>query len=349
MNNMIRHSTLSLDHHVREKVKLRKRIGLFISDDCSMTTVGVVLDAFRLANELFHAHDASSCYELMILSERGGMVDASSSFLIVTKRLDQYELTHFHALFVACPYDRLKSAYREFAAWLSHPRSVASTSIGDEFACPGGSQKLPVPMLAYEEQPPGADAIPVTPGDMVLAQIERDLGVEAARRIARALSLPIVQRDRAEVDNGGLTTKHKVCESARWIRDNYSEPISVAHAAEYAAMSKRNYQRRFKAEFGITPLEYLLRTRFEALCSMLVETELPIDKIARRCGMGDGNRLGRIFKERIGVSPTQYRAQKHIEKEGSAIEPVVRPHVPKPVAEMAGMNKASWMSDESAD
>ena len=91
-------------------------------------------------------------------------------------------------------------------------------------------------------------------------------------------------------------------------------PISVAQAADSAAMSKRNFQRRFKCEFGITPLEYLLRTRFEVVCEMLRNTNLPVDKIARRCGMGDGNRLGRLFKEKYGVSPTQFRAQQHVEQ-----------------------------------
>ncbi|WP_449180591.1 helix-turn-helix domain-containing protein [Trinickia sp. YCB016] len=78
-------------------------------------------------------------------------------------------------------------------------------------------------------------------------------------------------------------------------------------------MSKRNFQRCFKREFGVTPLEYLLRTRFEVICDMLRNTNLPVDKIARRCGMGDGNRLGRLFKERYGMSATQFRAQQHLD------------------------------------
>jgi transcriptional regulator GlxA family with amidase domain len=116
-------------------------------------------------------------------------------------------------------------------------------------------------------------------------------------------------------DASVTTTTEKVRESARWIKENYSKAISVAQAAETAAMSKRNFQRRFKCEFGMTPLEYLLRTRFEIVSAMLRNTDLPVDKIARRCGMGDGNRLGRLFKERYGMSPTQFRARQHFESE----------------------------------
>jgi transcriptional regulator GlxA family with amidase domain len=189
----------------------------------------------------------------------------------------------------------------------------------------------------FEKRLDGMDT--ATTIDIVLAQIERDLGLEAARKITRMLNPPVMDHVRAEAGDLGLTTKQKVCESARWIRNNYRGPISVARAAEHAAMSKRNYQRRFKVEFGITPLDYLLHTRFEAVCSMLEDTDLPIDKIARSCGMGDGNRLGRIFKERIGMSPTQYRAQKHIVNEASAIAPVGRHDALKPVDEVAAIAK----------
>ncbi|MEX3935324.1 helix-turn-helix domain-containing protein [Paraburkholderia phymatum] len=151
---------------------------------------------------------------------------------------------------------------------------------------------------------------------MALVQIERDLNAEIAHRVARALQTNVPERARPDAEDLNIaTTTEKIRESARWIRENYSKPISVGLAAESAAMSKRNYQRRFKSEFGMTPLEYLLRTRFEVVCSMLIETDLPIDKIARRCGMGDGNRLGRIFKLRYGVSPTHFRALRHLPAE----------------------------------
>lgn len=154
----------------------------------------------------------------------------------------------------------------------------------------------------------------MTPTDLALAQIECDLSTDVARKIAFELHADFVEYTKSVFDNASIvTTTGKVRESARWIKENYSKPISVAQAAESASMSKRNFQRRFKCEFDMTPLEYLLRARFEVARKMLRTTNLPVDKIARRCGMGDGNRLGRLFKERYGISPTQFRAQQHFE------------------------------------
>jgi len=81
----------------------------------------------------------------------------------------------------------------------------------------------------------------------------------------------------------------------------------VADAARVAAMSERNFLRRFKAQVGLTPSEYLLRARLDASCMLLSATDLPVDKIARRCGTWSGDGLAKIFRKRLSISPTQYR------------------------------------------
>lgn len=336
MTNLITHSAMPTARERRERSELPRHIGLLISQDCSMAIVGMVADALRLANDVARTNRHSTPYELSLLSCAGGTIDISFDLSIRTKTLDQYELSDFHALFVVRPDDRTRGGADEFASWLSGQHTFAS-AFAENPLFPGASFRPRVPVLVLEERSTAIGAARTAPLDVVLAQIERDLGAEASRTIARAFNPPAVQRVRAEVGDLGMTTRQKVCDSARWMRDNFSGPISVAHAAEYAAMSKRNYQRRFKAEFGIAPLEYLLRARFEAVCLMLEDTDLPIDKIARWCGMGDGNRLGRIFKERIGMSPTQYRSKKQMEKEQYGLAPAIVHDLPKAIAQSVSM------------
>jgi AraC family transcriptional regulator, glycine betaine-responsive activator len=79
--------------------------------------------------------------------------------------------------------------------------------------------------------------------------------------------------------------------------------------ARVADMGDRTFLRHFKSEMGFTPSAHLLSIRLDMACRLLVETSLPIDKIARRCGMGGGIRLARIFKRRIGLSAGDYRAR----------------------------------------
>ncbi|EGD03974.1 AraC family transcriptional regulator [Burkholderia sp. TJI49] len=65
--------------------------------------------------------------------------------------------------------------------------------------------------------------------------------------------------------------------------------------------------RRFKNEIGVTPTEFVLRVRLEKACCMLVETDLPADKVARRTGLGSGDRLAKLFRQHLSMSPTEYR------------------------------------------
>lgn len=312
MNGIYQPHPLCADERLEES-KFEKHIGLLIAPHCSMAAAGAVGDAFCLANKLEADVGVEPPYRFSVLSQAGGFVTGGASFPIWTQKLERFQLADFHAFFVACSADPVTESSEQLVSWLSRQGPGTPSCMRqktDLSSCPAQSA-VPVFVLddgLSEMRPAGA-----TPTEMALVQIERDLNPETARRIAHTLQPQIRQRMRPDADDAGIaTTSEKIRESAHWIRENFSEPISVSQAAESAAMSKRNYQRRFKVEFGMTPLEYLLRTRFEVVCAMLMDTELPIDKIARRCGMGDGNRLGRIFKVRYGMSPTRFRALRHL-------------------------------------
>ncbi|WP_233807937.1 GlxA family transcriptional regulator [Paraburkholderia sp. HP33-1] len=304
-----------------------KHIGLFVFQDCSMASTGAIGDAFRLANEFKRAAGEEAPYRFTVVSDGGGLVTSSSGISIWTQGLERYCLADFHAFFVACrDVTEVAESNDHFLSWISLQGSIASFGMqqGANLAvvCNDPLQSI-VPMFLFDDSGDAARTQSnVTPTDLALAQIERDINTDTARKIGRILQTGYAEKSRSELDDGNITTTtEKIRESARWIKENYSKPISVAQAAESVAMSKRNFQRRFKCEFGMTPLEYLLRTRFDIVRSMLKNTDLPVDKIARRCGMGDGNRLGRLFKERYGMSPTQFRAHQHADADERWLTP----------------------------
>lgn len=98
---------------------------------------------------------------------------------------------------------------------------------------------------------------------------------------------------------------------ADWLRENYMHPISIASAAEVANMSERTFLRRFRAETSMTPSAYLLAIRLDVVCNLLKRTRLPVDTIARRCGMGSGERLAKIFRRRLALTPSEFRIENH--------------------------------------
>ena len=78
-------------------------------------------------------------------------------------------------------------------------------------------------------------------------------------------------------------------------------------AANSVSMSERNFQRQFKRETGQTPHEFLLQIRLEAVRQQLTETDLPVDKIARRCGFFSGEHVAKLFRKHMAISPCEYR------------------------------------------
>jgi transcriptional regulator GlxA family with amidase domain len=72
-------------------------------------------------------------------------------------------------------------------------------------------------------------------------------------------------------------------------------------------MSRRSFERRFKAATGDTPLIYLQRVRVEAAKAMLESQELSFDEIAYRVGYQDRAAFRKIFLKQTGLLPGQYR------------------------------------------
>ncbi len=97
---------------------------------------------------------------------------------------------------------------------------------------------------------------------------------------------------------------------ARYISENYAEPLTLQSAAQMANMEKTYFSKRFKLLTGFGFHEYLTQTRLLAAAQMLKETDLSMVTIAERCGFSGSNYFGDSFRRWMGISPSQYRKSK---------------------------------------
>ena len=72
-------------------------------------------------------------------------------------------------------------------------------------------------------------------------------------------------------------------------------------------MSPYHFLRTFRALVGITPHQYVLRTRLHRAALLLRRTDQPVANIAFDCGFGDLSTFNRRFKRVMGASPSDYR------------------------------------------
>ena len=93
----------------------------------------------------------------------------------------------------------------------------------------------------------------------------------------------------------------------RWARDRLGDPLPLSELAGHANMSVRTFTRRFQAEVGVSPTQWLQQLRIEEACALLESTDLPVEAIAHHVGFSDATLLRRHMRSRIGVAPLRYR------------------------------------------
>ena len=93
----------------------------------------------------------------------------------------------------------------------------------------------------------------------------------------------------------------------QFIRDHYSQQISLIDVASSVNMSQYHFSRLFKKACGYSPHEYLILTRLNRAKHLLKTTELPIKTIAQSVGYQNVTTFTNAFTGRVGLSPTLFR------------------------------------------
>lgn len=87
-----------------------------------------------------------------------------------------------------------------------------------------------------------------------------------------------------------------------------AQPLRVSDLARAARMSTDRLERAMRRALGVSPKQFLLRTRLEMAARLLATTDTPVAEIAYRCGYYDQSQLSRQFKAQLGITPGRYRA-----------------------------------------
>lgn len=91
------------------------------------------------------------------------------------------------------------------------------------------------------------------------------------------------------------------------IRKKYSTANTIEELITDVPASRRNLVRRFKQVTGITPIEYLQKTRIEAAKQMLEESQYSILEVMLESGYNDLKTFRTLFKKNVGMTPKMYR------------------------------------------
>ncbi|WP_329180069.1 GlxA family transcriptional regulator [Streptomyces sp. NBC_01477] len=147
--------------------------------------------------------------------------------------------------------------------------------------------------------------------DLCLHIIRTDYGAAVANSVARhALVAPVRPGGQAQFTETPLPaeTGTSFAETRAWAMTRLDQPLTLTDLARHAAVSVRTLTRRFHAETGLSPLQWLLHQRLERARELLETTRLPVDQVARASGLGTADSLRQHLLRRVGLTPSDYRS-----------------------------------------
>jgi AraC-like DNA-binding protein len=102
--------------------------------------------------------------------------------------------------------------------------------------------------------------------------------------------------------------REEIVKGKEYLDDHWQEEFDPEKLAGIVNMSKYHYTRLFKQHTGMTPYNYYKEVKFNKLKEKLCDTNLSITQAFDECGVSYNGYLAKKFKEKLGMSPSQYRA-----------------------------------------
>jgi AraC-like DNA-binding protein len=101
--------------------------------------------------------------------------------------------------------------------------------------------------------------------------------------------------------------RRRAVETALWINAHSDQPIELNDAAGKAGVSPFHFLRLFASVLGVTPHQYLVRSRLRHAARLLAEDNRDVTDIAYDVGFNDLSNFVRSFHRAAGVSPLKFR------------------------------------------
>lgn len=105
----------------------------------------------------------------------------------------------------------------------------------------------------------------------------------------------------------GRSVADVVQEAKQYLACEPSRQKNLDHLAARLNMSYSSFRRLFKTETGLSPGQFALQAKLSKAAHLLSQTNLPVHRIARQCGMESVHYFSRLFKQKTGSTPTSFR------------------------------------------
>ncbi|TDE12835.1 GlxA family transcriptional regulator [Dyadobacter psychrotolerans] len=145
---------------------------------------------------------------------------------------------------------------------------------------------------------------------LMLYLIRNYCGKEMALRIAKMFAIDVDRNQQSYFGTFEPAQDHGdglVNLAQKRIEKEYQEGSTIEKLIQDIPASRRNVVRRFKQATGVTPIEYLQKTRIEAAKKLLEQTDQSVLEVMLNSGYNDLKSFRQLFKKSAGLTPKEYR------------------------------------------
>ncbi|MEV0455735.1 GlxA family transcriptional regulator [Catellatospora methionotrophica] len=307
------------------------RVAVLGLDDVAPFELGVLCEVFGTDRTL----DGFPSYEFALCSPDGGPIRTRSGFGVVPHAdltpLASADLVAVpaHPLTSEVPavaVDALKAA-AERGAWILSVCSGAfllgQAGLLDGRRCTTHwkhaallAERYPTALVSPDELYVQDGRVITSAGtaagiDACLHLVRQEQGAAVATKLARRMVVPPHRAGGQSQFIEAPMPEQVDCDTLQplleWLLTHLDEPLTVDDLASRTHMAPRTFARRFRAETGATPHDWLTHQRLLLARRLLEETELSVESVASRAGFGDSATLRHHFRRRIGTTPADYR------------------------------------------
>ena len=196
---------------------------------------------------------------------------------------------------------------------------------GDEYVCTH-DHVLADECLSFHLAPDLADsidrgvdawpscAVPPLPELMVLGELAQaaaegrgDVGLDETALLLATKCVEVISGRARMAPTTRPLDRRRAVETALWIDTHSHEALDLSVMAREAGLSPYHFLRRFSIVLGVTPHQYLVRSRLRHAAQRLADEADSITDIAFDVGFGDLSNFVRTFHRAAGVSPRDFR------------------------------------------
>ena len=164
----------------------------------------------------------------------------------------------------------------------------------------------------------GADDQIITAGgstiwqELALYLVARFCGPEQARNASKLWLIPDRDMSQASFSMKPKSLPHNdsvINQCQTWVAQNYTSQNPIAGMMQQAGLASTTFSRRFKRATGDRPIDYIHMLRIERAKKILETSGKRIEQIGFEIGYEDPASFRRIFKRKVGLTPSYYRRQ----------------------------------------